>query len=80
MAHLVEEAMAKREYYFGIARFFENKHDLSLTKFKQQIKTGGKEVFGDWDDLMEWEASNLAAKDWDRKHKELTLCLKSSRK
>lgn len=76
---LLEEALTKREYYLSQSAYFQEKYKLTLVKFKHKTQHAAKEKFDEFDDLMEWEACDLAGKEWDKKHKDLTSCWKSSK-
>ena len=50
---------------------------MSFTDFKKKVEESKKEVFEEWDDLMEWEAYELAHKEWKEKYEELKNCMTS---
>lgn len=76
----MEEAMTKREYFSGQERFFSDKYATTFPKFASRVNKLKKENFEWWDDLMEWEACRLAAKEWDGKYRDLLRCWKSSKR
>ncbi len=43
----------------------------------KKVEENKDEVFEEWDDLMEWEAYELAHKEWKTKYEELKSCMAS---
>ena len=80
LLHLIAKALAKKEYYRSQESFFAAKHGLTFSRFEAKVKKMKKENFECWDDLMEWEACHLAGQEWNKKHKDLLRCWKSSKK
>lgn len=74
------ETLAKREYFLSQERFFSDKYGTTLSKFASRVNKLKKENFEWWDHLMEWEACHLAAKEWDKKYRDLARCWKLSKK
>lgn len=79
LASLIQEALAKKEYYAGHEHYFSEKYSASFPKFAAKVKKTKKENLEWWDDLMEWEACHLAGKEWNQKYKDLLRCWKSSK-
>lgn len=49
----------------------EQRYCENFEVFKRKVDESADEVFGEWDDLMEWEAYELAYKEWKLKYEEL---------
>jgi hypothetical protein len=74
---LLDKAFNKSEYYLTRCKEMEQKYGKPFTDFKRQVDQGKEEVFEEWDDLIEWEAYELAHKDWKEKYQELKNCMTS---
>ena len=74
---LLDKAFNKSEYYLTRCREMEQKYGKSFVDFKQQVEESKEEIFEEWDDLIEWEAYELAYKDWNEKYEELRNCMTS---
>jgi hypothetical protein len=74
---LLDKAFNKTEYYLTRCQEMEQKYGMSFTDFKKKVEESKKEVFEEWDDLMEWEAYELAHKEWKKKYGELKNCMTS---
>lgn len=53
---LLDKAFNKTEYSLTRCQEMEQKYGMSFTDFKKKVGKSKKEVFEEWDDLMEWEA------------------------
>jgi hypothetical protein len=73
---LLDKTFNKTEYYLTRCNEMEQKYGKPFGDFKTQVENCDKEEFGEWDDLMEWEANELAYKDWKEKYEELKNCMK----
>ena len=72
---LLDKAFNKTEYYLTRCQEMEQKYEISFNDFKKKVEKSKKEVFEEWDDLMEWEAYELAHKEWKVKYEELKNCM-----
>jgi hypothetical protein len=55
----------------------EQKYGMGFTDFNKKVEENENEIFEEWDDLMEWEAYELAYNEWKEKYEELKSCLES---
>jgi hypothetical protein len=74
---LLDKAFNKSEYYLTRGKEMEQKYGKPFADFKRQVDESKEEVFEEWDDLIEWEAYELAYKDWKGKYQELKNCMTS---
>jgi len=74
---LVDKAFNKSEYYLTSCLEMEQKYGKPFIDFKRQVEESKEEIFEEWDDLIEWEAYELAYKDWNEKYEELKNCMTS---
>jgi len=74
---LLDKAFNKSEYYLTLCKEMEQKYGKSFADFQRQVEESKEEVFAEWDDLIEWEAYELAYKDWQGKYEELKNCMTS---
>ncbi len=74
---LLDKAFNKTEYYFTLSREMQQKYGMDFNHFKKKVEENKEEVFEEWDDLMEWEAYELAHKEWKTKYEELKSCMAS---
>jgi len=74
---LLDKAFNKSEYYLTCCQEMEQKYGKPFTDFKRQVDESKEEIFEEWDDLIEWEAYELAYKDWNEKYEELKNCMTS---
>ncbi len=72
---LLDKAYNKTEYYLTRCQEMEQKYGKPFADFKKQVEESKEEVFEEWDDLIEWEAYELAYKDWKEKYEELKNCM-----
>jgi|GEM_PF-492729 len=68
---LLDKAFNKTEYYLTQSREMQQKYGMDFSDFKKKVEKNKEEVFEEWDDLMEWEAYELAYKEWKTKYEEL---------
>lgn len=73
---LMDKILNKTEYYLTRCNEMEQKYGKSFAAFKTQVEKNEKEEFQEWDDLIEWEAYELAYKDSKKKYEELQNCMK----
>jgi len=72
---LLDKALGKKDLYKSKIKMFESKYGTNYASFKK--KTGkGDQSFQEWDDLLLWEGFLLAYREWNRKYKDLKLCMK----
>jgi ribosome-associated translation inhibitor RaiA len=74
MSFLLDKTFNKIEYYLSRCQEMEQKYGMPFRDFKNKVEKSKKEVFEEWDDLMEWEAYELAYKEWENKYQELKNC------
>jgi molecular chaperone DnaK (HSP70) len=74
---MLDKIFNKKEYYLSFCKEMEQKYGKSFKDFKKQVEESKEEVFEEWDDLIEWEAYELAYKDWQEKYEELKNCMTS---
>jgi len=74
---LLDKAFNKTEYYLTLSREMQQKYGMDFSDFKKKVEENKEEVFEEWDDLMEWEAYELAYKEWKTKYEELKSCMAS---
>ncbi|MCP5106192.1 MAG: hypothetical protein GY950_22590 [bacterium] len=74
---LLDKAFNKTEYYLSLSREMQQKYGMDFNQFKKKVEENKEEVFQEWDDLMEWEAYELAHKEWQTKYEELKSCMAS---
>ena len=55
--------MREAEYYLTLSREMQQKYGMDFSDFKKKVEENKEEVFEEWDDLMEWEAYELAYKE-----------------
>jgi hypothetical protein len=67
----LDKAFNKSEYYLTCCKEMEQKYGKPFADFQGQVEESKEEVFDEWDDLIEWEAYELAYKDWQGKYEEL---------
>jgi hypothetical protein len=72
---LLDKALGKKDLYKSKIKMLESKYGTNYTSFKKRIEKGD-ENFQEWDDLLLWEGFLLAHKEWNRKYKDLKLCMK----
>jgi len=73
---LMDKILNKKEYYLTRCNEMEQRYGKPYTAFKEQVENSEKEEFEEWDDLIEWEAYELAYKDCKTKYEELQNCMK----
>lgn len=73
---LMDKILNKTEYYLTRCNEMEQKYGKPFAAFKTQVEKNEKEEFQEWDDLIEWEAYELAYKDCKKKYEELRNCMK----
>ncbi len=74
---LLDKAFNKTEYYLTLSREMQQKYGMDFNHFKKKVEENKEEVFEEWDDFMEWEAYELAHKEWKTKYEELKSCMAS---
>lgn len=74
---LLDKAFNKTEYYLTLSREMQQKYGMEFNDFKKKVEKNKEEIFEEWDDLMEWEAYELAYKEWKTKYEELKSCMVS---
>ena len=74
---LLDKAFNKKEYYLTRCMEMEQKYGMGFSDFNKKVEENKKEIFEEWDDLMEWEAYDLAYNEWKEKYEELKSCLES---
>jgi len=74
---LLDKAFNKTEYYLTLSGEMQQKYGMDFYHFKKKVEENKEEVFEEWDDLMEWEAYELAHKEWKTKYEELKSCMAS---
>jgi hypothetical protein len=74
---LLDKAFNKTEYYLTLSREMQQRYGMDFNHFKKKVEENKEEVFEEWDDLMEWEAYELAYKEWKTKYEELKNCMVS---
>jgi hypothetical protein len=74
---LLDKAFNKTEYYFTLCKEMEQKYGLGYRDFKKKVEGAKEEIFGELDDLIEWEAYELAYQEWKEKYEELKNCIAS---
>ncbi|MEK7730196.1 MAG: hypothetical protein AAB354_17440 [candidate division KSB1 bacterium] len=74
---LLSHAATKHEYFDSRNRVFTTKHGCDYEVFKARVEGTQTESFGDWDDLIAWEAFHTASQEWKARYKELQACLAS---
>jgi len=72
---LIDKALGKRDLYESKIKMFESKYGTDFASFKKNAEKG-EENFQEWDDLLIWEGFLLAYGEWNRKYKDLKLCMK----
>ena len=72
---LLDKAFNKSEYYLTRCQEMEQKYGKPFFDFKGQVEKSKDEIFEEWDDLIEWEAYELAYKNWKEKYEELKNCM-----
>lgn len=72
---LLDKAFNKSEYYLTCCREMEQKYGKPFIDFKRQVEESKEEVFEEWDDLIEWEAYELAYENWKERYEELKNCM-----
>jgi hypothetical protein len=71
LSSLLGKALLKMEFYRSKMKPFETKYQLSFPEFQKRVESASKENFGEWDDLIEWEANYTAFLKWEERYKEL---------
>jgi hypothetical protein len=74
---LQDKALNKTEYYLTRCQEMEQKYGMVFSDFKNRVEKSKNEVFEEWDDLMEWEAYDIAYNEWQEKYEELKNCTAS---
>jgi hypothetical protein len=74
---LQDKALNKTEYFFTRCLEMEQKYGMVFSDFKKKVENSKNEVFEEWDDLMEWEAYDIAYNEWQGKYEELKNCTAS---
>ena len=72
---LLDKALGKRDLYESKIKMFELKYGTDFASFKKNTEKGD-EIFQEWDDLLMWEGFLLAYREWNRKYRDLKLCMK----
>ena len=73
---LLDKALVgERDLYKSKIKMFEPKYGTNYASFKKKTEKGD-ESFQEWDDLLLWEGFLLAYREWNRKYKDLKLCMK----
>jgi len=72
---LLDKALGKRDFYKSKIKIFESKYGSNYASFKKKTEKE-PESFQEWDDLLLWEGFLLAYREWNRKYKDLKLCMK----
>ena len=72
---LLDKALGKRDLYETKIKMFELKYGTDFASFKKNTEKGD-EIFQEWDDLLMWEGFLLAYREWNRKYRDLKLCMK----
>ena len=72
---LIDKALGKKDLYKSKIKMFESKYGTNYASFKKRTEKG-EENFQEWDNLLLWEGCLLAYKEWNRKYKDLKLCMK----
>ena len=72
---LLDKALGKRDFYKTKIKIFEAKYGTNFATFKKKTEKR-EERFQEWDDLLLWEGFLIAYREWNRKYKDLKLCMK----
>jgi len=72
---LLGKALGKKDLYKSKIKMFESKYGTNYASFKKKSEQGD-ENFQEWDDLLLWEGSLLAHREWNRKYRDLKRCTK----
>ena len=72
---LIDKALGKKDLYKSKIEMFESKYGINYTSFKKKTEKGS-ENFEEWDNLLLWEGFLIAYREWNRKYKDLKLCIK----
>ena len=72
---LLDKALGKRDFYKTKIKMLEAKYGTNFASFKKKTEKG-EERFQEWDDLLLWEGFVIAYKEWNKKYKDLKLCMK----
>jgi hypothetical protein len=72
---LLDKALGKKDLYKSKIKMLESKYGTTYASFKKKIEKGD-ESFQEWDDLLLWEGFLLVYREWNRKYKDLKLCMK----
>lgn len=71
---LLSHAATKYEYFSSRARAFAAKYGCDYPAFKKRVQETKEESFGEWDDLIAWEAFDAASREWKTRCEELQAC------
>lgn len=74
---LLDKALQRLEYYRSQCQEMEQKYGMKYNDFKKRVEESKDEIFEEWDDLMEWEACEIASREWRGKYEELRACMAS---
>jgi len=72
---LINKALGKKDLYKSKIKMLESKYGASYGSFKKKAEKG-EENFQKWDDLILWEGFILAYREWNKKYRDLKLCMK----
>ncbi len=72
---LIDKALGKKDLYKSKIEMFESKYGVNYASFKKKAEKG-EENFEEWDNLLLWEGFLIAYREWNRKYKDLKLCMK----
>ena len=72
---LINKALGKKDLYKSKIKMFEAKYGVNYAAFKKRAEKG-EENFEEWDNLLLWEGFLIAYREWNRKYKDLKLCMK----
>ena len=72
---LLDKALGKRDFYKTKIKIFEANYGTNFATFKKKTEKG-EERFQEWDDLLLWDGFLIAYREWNKKYKDLKLCIK----
>ena len=72
---LLDKAQGKKDFYKTKIKMLEAKYETNFASLKKKTEKG-EERFQEWDDLLLWEGFLIAYREWNRKYKDLKLCMK----
>jgi hypothetical protein len=74
---LLSHAATKYEYFASRKQAYATQYGSDFAAFKKRIDDAKEESFTAWDDLIAWEAFDVAAQEWKARYEELEACLTS---